>query len=248
MACPVVAGAAALLLQKTPTLTPQQLYDAITGNAATDAYTGACPNATWGYGKLDVNAAYPPEVFVDAKVILEGAYSTAGDAMVTTLRDAAQVPSVPPYEEDNDRSVTVPSGITDWVLVELRADENGPAIASKSALLRSDGRIVSDNGTYHAHSDQRAGRGLLRRRQAQESCGRDERGSAGSVRFLIQPLLFRGQCLVLVRFKSRETAGNRGLRNVGRGHQPGRPGDDRWITRPGTIPPASGNPDTRTRT
>ena len=148
MACPVVAGAAALLLQKTPTLTPQQLYDAITGNAATDAYTGACPNATWGYGKLDVNAAYPPEVFVDAEVILQGAYSTSTHAMQTTLRDEGRVPSVPPYEEDNDRSVTVPTGIADWVLVELRSAAGGPAIASKSALLRADGRIVSDNGAY----------------------------------------------------------------------------------------------------
>lgn len=148
MACPVVAGAAALLLQKTPTLTPQQLYDAITGNAATDAYTGACPNATWGYGKLDVNAAYPPEVFVDAEVMLEGAYSTSTHAMQTTLRDEGRVPSVPPYAEDNDRSVTVPTGIADWVLVELRATAGGPVIASKSALLRADGRIVSDNGAF----------------------------------------------------------------------------------------------------
>ncbi len=148
MACPVVAGAAALLLQKTPTLTPQQLYDAITGNAATDVYTGACPNATWGYGKLDVNAAYPPEVFVDAEVMLEGAYSTSTHAMQTTLKDAGPIPSVPPYPEDNDRSVTIPTGIADWVLVELRATAGGPAIASKSALLRADGRIVSDNGAF----------------------------------------------------------------------------------------------------
>jgi subtilisin family serine protease len=147
MACPVVAGAAALLLQKTPTFTPQQLYDAITGNAATDAYTNVCPNTTWGFGKLDVNAAYPPQVFVETNLLLEGAYSTSTHEMQTTLRDADLVPSVPPYEEDNDRSVTVPSGITDWVLVQLRSEADGPAVASKSALLRSDGRIVTDDGS-----------------------------------------------------------------------------------------------------
>ncbi|MDP8200697.1 MAG: S8 family serine peptidase [Candidatus Tenebribacter burtonii] len=57
MSCPMAAGAAALILDRWPGVTPQQVYDAIQNNANTDGYTGAVPNDTWGYGKLDVFAA-----------------------------------------------------------------------------------------------------------------------------------------------------------------------------------------------
>ncbi|MDP2364028.1 MAG: S8/S53 family peptidase, partial [Ignavibacteria bacterium] len=56
MACPIAAGAAALLLDKEPTATPQLIYDAIQNGASTSG-TGTVPNNTWGYGKLDVLAA-----------------------------------------------------------------------------------------------------------------------------------------------------------------------------------------------
>jgi subtilisin family serine protease len=57
MATPVAAGAAAILLSKTPTLTAQQVFSAMTAGAITDQYTGAVPNTTWGAGKLNVYAA-----------------------------------------------------------------------------------------------------------------------------------------------------------------------------------------------
>ncbi len=57
MACPVAAGAAALILSKFPNAPPQQIYNAFTSYSITDGYTGAVPNSTWGYGKLNVNAA-----------------------------------------------------------------------------------------------------------------------------------------------------------------------------------------------
>lgn len=51
---PVVAGLAALYLQKNPTATNQQLKDAIINCAYGDVYTTATlPNSRWGYGKLD---------------------------------------------------------------------------------------------------------------------------------------------------------------------------------------------------
>ena len=56
MACPIAAGAGALLLDKEPTATPQEMYDAIQNSASTSG-TGTVPNNTWGYGKLDVLAA-----------------------------------------------------------------------------------------------------------------------------------------------------------------------------------------------
>ena len=57
MACPVAAGAAALVLQKFPTATPDQLYKALKNKCDVDSYTGTVPNSTWGYGKLNVNRA-----------------------------------------------------------------------------------------------------------------------------------------------------------------------------------------------
>ncbi len=57
-ASPVVAGLAALYLQKYPNATSIQIKNAITNCAYSDAYTGtALPNYLWGYGKLDGFAA-----------------------------------------------------------------------------------------------------------------------------------------------------------------------------------------------
>ena len=57
-ASPVVAGLAALYLQKNPTATSLQVKNAIINCAYNDAYTTASlPNYRWGYGKLDGKAA-----------------------------------------------------------------------------------------------------------------------------------------------------------------------------------------------
>jgi hypothetical protein len=53
---PHVAGAAALLLQAMPGASPSKLRLAFESHARADAYTGAVPNTTWGYGKLDIYA------------------------------------------------------------------------------------------------------------------------------------------------------------------------------------------------
>jgi len=56
MACPFAAGCGALLLDKVPTATPLQVYNAIQNSGNTSG-TGTVPNSTWGYGKIDVLAA-----------------------------------------------------------------------------------------------------------------------------------------------------------------------------------------------
>src|SRR5258706_979035 len=57
MASPIVAGTAALYLQKNPTHTYQQVKAAILNCAKTDSWTGNnLPNPVWGYGKVDAFA------------------------------------------------------------------------------------------------------------------------------------------------------------------------------------------------
>lgn len=54
MASPVVAGLAALLLQKYPTFNNKQVKNSIINCTYQDAFTGSTfPHPSWGYGKLD---------------------------------------------------------------------------------------------------------------------------------------------------------------------------------------------------
>src|SRR5690606_38139247 len=65
MAAPHVSGAVALLLQRRPDLTPEDVKAIFARTAARDAFTArsytgeppAEPNNRWGYGKLDVRTA-----------------------------------------------------------------------------------------------------------------------------------------------------------------------------------------------
>jgi len=57
MACPLAAGAAAILLQHDPSLSPSQVRDVLINTTTTDGNTGMVPNDTWGYGKLNIEQA-----------------------------------------------------------------------------------------------------------------------------------------------------------------------------------------------
>lgn len=52
-ASPVVAGTAALYLQKCPNASVQEILDALFVTARADAFTGDLPNNLWGRGKID---------------------------------------------------------------------------------------------------------------------------------------------------------------------------------------------------
>jgi len=59
MSAPAVTGATALLLARSEwtNSTPSKIKARLRSTARADAFTGAVPNATWGYGKLDIGAA-----------------------------------------------------------------------------------------------------------------------------------------------------------------------------------------------
>ena len=145
MACPVVAGSAALLLDRDPCLTPAEIYSDLRSNTASDTYTGVVPNSTWGYGKLDVKAAMSG-ITVQLKVFLEGPYDSSTHKMKTSLRDADLIPLTSPYTEDPCTVSSVPAGIVDWVLIQLRTSADGSAAISKSVFVDPDGNIVDTDG------------------------------------------------------------------------------------------------------
>jgi subtilisin family serine protease len=75
MATPMVTGSVALLLERRPDLTPANVRTILTTSARQDGFTSASyagfgagvPNPSWGYGKLDVQAALaqaPPALTV----------------------------------------------------------------------------------------------------------------------------------------------------------------------------------------
>ena len=54
---PLSTGVIALMLEARPNLTPIQIRNILRNTSREDSFTGAVPNADWGYGKLDALAA-----------------------------------------------------------------------------------------------------------------------------------------------------------------------------------------------
>ncbi|MFH1194775.1 MAG: FG-GAP-like repeat-containing protein [bacterium] len=86
----------------------------------------------------------------NVKVFLQGCYSSG--SMTTTLNSSGYIPFSQPYNASpwsyaGTESVTsIPSGVVDWVLVELRS--NTTTVAGKRAgFLKSDGTITDTDGS-----------------------------------------------------------------------------------------------------
>ncbi|MEI7896924.1 MAG: hypothetical protein WCJ26_07795 [bacterium] len=98
-----------------------------------------------------------PAMDVGLTAFLEGPYS--GSTMTTALRTAGLVPlsqpyNVAPWNYNGPESVaSIPAGVVDWVLIELRQAAT-PATATsatilkrRAAFIKSDGTIVEKDGT-----------------------------------------------------------------------------------------------------
>lgn len=82
MAAPHVAGAAALLLQISKSLTAAEIKTLLTTTAIVDGSTGAVPNNTWGYGRMDLfkaaAKAMDPQLSVQRQIFFSDAEGTSG--------------------------------------------------------------------------------------------------------------------------------------------------------------------------
>jgi hypothetical protein len=92
-----------------------------------------------------------PGVVVNTKLLLEGPLS--GTTMTTTLNTSGTIPKQQPYNTTPwnyagaETASSIPAGVVDWVLVELRTGTAGSTrVASRAAFVKSDGSIVDTNG------------------------------------------------------------------------------------------------------
>lgn len=115
-------------------------------------------------GTLTANQAFsiiisgdttPLGVLADITVMLQGAYDVVTNLMNTSINNS--IPLQSPYLEDQRTVTAIPADVVDWVLLELRTSENGPAVYSKSVFLRNDGKIVGDDGTSNVNLNVSAG-------------------------------------------------------------------------------------------
>ncbi len=88
-----------------------------------------------------------PFVLSELTVLLQGAYDAEGDSMITLLGQQGFIPLTSPYQESPRAVTEMSADIVDWLLVHLRDPETHDVLASRSLLLRKDGKIVEVDGT-----------------------------------------------------------------------------------------------------
>ncbi|NOX47964.1 MAG: PKD domain-containing protein [Chlorobi bacterium] len=105
-------------------------------------------------------------IMIDITVNLEGPYDAVTHTMLTSLFDGGYIPITQPYGQDpyyggtpiwlytgTETVATVPAGVVDWALVQLRdADAPGNAssatiLGTQAAFLLADGSIVGLDGS-----------------------------------------------------------------------------------------------------
>ncbi len=88
----------------------------------------------------------------NVKAFLQGPYS--GSAMLTGLNTAGIIPLAQPYSgapwsyAGTEAVASIPAGVVDWVLVELRSGTAAATkVATRAAFIKSNGSVVDLDGT-----------------------------------------------------------------------------------------------------
>ncbi|MEM7392511.1 MAG: hypothetical protein AAF492_09185, partial [Verrucomicrobiota bacterium] len=85
-------------------------------------------------------------MLTEATVFLEGPYDAGAEKMTTLLADTGRWRHDSPYASHPGIPAGVTTGITDWVLLELRAHPDQSLVASSVGLLKPSGQIVNSSG------------------------------------------------------------------------------------------------------
>jgi hypothetical protein len=92
-------------------------------------------------------------ITANLKVYLQGPFMTPGDSMRTSLRQQGVLPLHQPYSgvpwnySGTESVGSIPSGVVDWVLVELRTDTSAASkVATRAGFIKRDGSIVDLDG------------------------------------------------------------------------------------------------------
>ncbi len=91
-------------------------------------------------------------IYASIKVFMEGPFDV--DSMRTDLRQYGYIPLKNPYSGSpwnytgGDSVSHIPSGVVDWMLVELRSGTgDSTKVSERAAFVKSDGAVVDTNGT-----------------------------------------------------------------------------------------------------
>jgi C1A family cysteine protease len=155
----------------TGTVYPVPIEYAVGGYSAPTIETGKCwtspdgSSSSWdplgggtGYPwDLCIRAYAIPTILADVKVLLEGPYSSG--SMSTAL--SSVLPTNQPYNsgpwnyQGTEQVGSIPPGVVDWVLVQLRTGTppTMTTIATRAAFVKSNGSVVDMNGTSHVSFD-----------------------------------------------------------------------------------------------
>ena len=98
-------------------------------------------------GKTADIGAYELNMTSSVRLFLEGPFQLGTDSMSTVLTTNHSLSLTSPYADDPRTAHVIPDNVTDWVLVQFRKTADGSAVLSRSTFLRSDGRLVNDDGT-----------------------------------------------------------------------------------------------------
>jgi hypothetical protein len=136
---PVASGSPAQMVW--PALAPETRYEWYASVSDTVSTT---VGPTWSF---TTGAAISASV----KVLLQG--PATGSTMAATLLSAGYLPAAQPYSgapwsySGTEAVASMPSGVVDWVLLELRSDTMGTSkVGVRAALLKSDGVVTDLDG------------------------------------------------------------------------------------------------------
>jgi C1A family cysteine protease len=131
----------------TPTIETGRCWLSLTGSSWTKIGTG-----TFYPWDLCIRAYASPTLVASIKVFLQGPYS--GSSMGTALNTGGLIPLTQPYSgapwnySGTENVTSIPSGVVDWVLVELRTGTGSlTSVGTRAAFLKSDGTVAELDGT-----------------------------------------------------------------------------------------------------